>query len=90
MNANTIRCDNDLKLYNKLLQEPQVRRIKEQIDRQEEKGPMGIRRHLLSTSVRLSSTMASGLHRMVDQCAEKLGLEIPLELYVYCLPVRCW
>ncbi|MEZ5547529.1 MAG: M48 family metallopeptidase [Pseudomonadales bacterium] len=86
MNAKIIRCDNDLKLYQKLLETPEVKRIKEQLDRHEEKGPMGTRRHLLSTSVRLSAQMASGLHRMVDQCVEKLGLQIPVELYAYSSP----
>ena len=53
-----IRCDNDLKLYETLLTHPEVRRVREIVEQQEEnrKGP-GVRRHLLSTSVRLSRSM---------------------------------
>lgn len=86
MNAKIIRCSNDLSLYEKLLADPDVKRVREEIERQEKKGPMGIRRHLLSSSVRLSRSMAAGLHRMTDHCSEALGLDIPLELYAYSSP----
>ncbi len=83
MNADMIRCANDLKLYNSLLQEKEVKQVREWISRQEEKGPLGTRRHLLSTSVRLSRSMAPKLHAMADHCIERLELDIPLELYAY-------
>lgn len=86
MNAEHIRCSNDLRLYQSLLEDPDVVRVTEQIDRFEKKGPMGVRRHLLSTSVRLSRSMAPVLHRMADECGEKLGLAMPLELYAYSSP----
>lgn len=86
MNAEHIRCSNDLRLYQSLLEDPDVVRVTEQIDRFEKKGPMGVRRHLLSTSVRLSRSMAPALHRMADECGEKLGLAMPLELYAYSSP----
>lgn len=86
MNAEHIRCANDLKLYQGLLQDPDVIRIRDQIERYEKKGPMGVRRHLLSTSVRLSRSMSPALHRMADECGEKLGLAMPLELYAYSSP----
>lgn len=86
MNAEMIRCTNDLDLYRSLLEEPEVKRVIEWIGKQEEKGPLGTRRHLLSTSVRLSRAMAPGLHRMADHCGDRLGLDIPLELYAYSSP----
>ena len=85
--AGQIRCDNDLKLYESLLAHPEVRRVREEIEQQEEnrKGP-GVRRHLLSTSVRLSRSMSGPLHEMADRCQERLGIESSLELYVYSAP----
>lgn len=47
---------------------------------------MGIRRHLLTTSVRLSQRMAKSVHIMADECAEKLDMDIPIELYVFTSP----
>ncbi len=86
MSAAAIRCDNDLKLFNSLLENRTVKRVNEQIEKREEQGPMGTRRHLLATSVRLSRSMAPGIHKMADLCGEKLGLEIPLELYAFSSP----
>lgn len=86
MNVNEIRCENDNKLSEKLLLHPDVKRVRDKIIRAEEKGPLGTRRKLLSTSVRLSPTMAPDLHRMVDVCRERLGIDIPLELYAFSSP----
>ena len=85
--ASQIRCDNDLKLYEQLLAHPEVSRVREAVEKQEEnrKGP-GVRRHLLSTSVRLSRSMSGALHEMADRCQERLGIESRLELYVYSAP----
>ena len=85
--AGQIRCDNDLKLYQSLLAHAEVSRVREEIEQQEEnrKGP-GVRRHLLSTSVRLSRSMSGALHEMADRCQERLGIESSLELYVYSAP----
>jgi Zn-dependent protease with chaperone function len=85
--ASEIRCDNDLKLYQALLANLEVRRVRETLEKQEEnrKGP-GVRRHLLSTSVRLSRSMSGALHTMADRCQERLGIESRLELYAYPAP----
>ncbi|GJL83018.1 MAG: hypothetical protein DHS20C01_26520 [marine bacterium B5-7] len=69
-----------------LLKQPDVIRVNEAIERLEKKGPSGVRRHLLATSVRLSRTMAPDVHRTCDHCIDKLGIDIPLELYVYSSP----
>ena len=86
MKSENIRSRDDLNLFNSLLKEPDVIRVNESIKRAEQKGSSGTRRHLLSTSVRLSPQMAPTIHSMKDECAEKLGMDIPLELYVYNSP----
>lgn len=42
-----------------------------------------VRRQLLSTSVRLTPTLAPELHRMIAVCKEKLELDASFEPYVY-------
>ncbi len=86
MNASKIRCENDLALYKKLKTHADVKRVNEIIKRREAEGPTGIRRNLLATSVRLTKGMAPDIVKMAEECIEKLGVEIPLELYVYSSP----
>jgi tellurite resistance protein len=86
MQAEDIRCANDLALYQKLKVHRDVKKVNEQIARHEAQGPSGIRRNLLSTSVRLTKGMSPEIARMADECVEKLGVTIPLELYVYSSP----
>lgn len=85
--ASKIRCENDLNLYEALLKRADVRQIREQIEAQEakRKGP-GVRRQLLSTSVRLSRSMSAQLHEMADHCRERLGIQSAFELYAYPSP----
>ena len=86
MDALKLRSQHDLELYQQLLRDPDVIRVNEHIEKQTEKGNLGVRRRLLSTSVRLSPTMAGTLHRTAAECSEKLALDIPLELYVFPSP----
>ncbi|MBU2676587.1 MAG: M48 family metalloprotease [Gammaproteobacteria bacterium] len=86
INANAVRCDNDLKLFNKLLEEPDVIRINEQLEKHAEDGVVGIRRRLLATSIRLTRGIAKSIHKVADACIDKLELDIPLELYVFPSP----
>ncbi len=86
MDANQIRCENDIKIVQNLLDDVLVKRVKQHVDRLTEKGPIGVRRRLLSSSVRLSRSMAPAVHKMADHCIEKLGVDIPLELYAYASP----
>jgi len=86
MNASDIRCASDLALFEKLKNNRDVMRVNEQIARHEAEGPTGIRRNLLATSVRLTKSMAPDIAKMADECIEKLGVELPLELYVYSSP----
>ena len=87
MNADEIRCSNDLKLFNQLKDHPDIRRVNERLDKlAEDKGALKLRRHLLATSVRLSERMAPTVHKLTDYCIEKLALDIPVELYVFASP----
>lgn len=86
MNAEKLRNQNDLSLFNALLEERDVVRVNEQLAKQAEDGVSGTRRQLLATSVRLSKNMAPDVHVMLAQCAERLGVGIPIELYVYASP----
>lgn len=81
-----IRCSNDLSLYEKLLDSPEVKKTNEWIERESKKSPASTRRHLLSTSVRLTKNMSPSIHAMAQDCVNKLGVELPLELYVYSSP----
>jgi len=86
MNAAEIRCANDLTLFETLKKHQDVVRVNEQIERHEAEGPTGVRRNLLATSVRLTAGMAPDIAKMADECIEKLGVKLPLELYVYSSP----
>ncbi|MEM7078026.1 MAG: M48 family metallopeptidase [Pseudomonadota bacterium] len=86
MDPNKLRSQHDLELAEQLLEHREVKRVNAQIERQTEKGNLGVRRRLLSTSVRLSPTMAPDLHRTAKECAEALAMDIPLELYVFSSP----
>ena len=86
MNATDIRCSNDLALYEKLIKHRDVVRVNDQIARHEADGPTRVRRSLLATSVRLTASMAPDIARTAEECIEKLGVKIPLELFVYSSP----
>ena len=86
MDALGLRSQHDLELHEQLLKDQDVIRVNQQIEKQTEKGNLGVRRRLLSTSVRLSETMAPELHATAKACSEKLDLSIPLELYVFSSP----
>ena len=86
MTAEELRSRQDREIARQLMETAEVKRINEMIEKREEQGPMGTRRRLLATSVRLSRNMAPWLHEMADDCIEKLGVKIPIELYVYASP----
>ncbi len=86
MQADKLRSHQDKDLYTQLLENNDVRRINELIEKREAEGPMGTRRHLLATSVRLSRSMSKEVYKTADECIERLQVEIPLELYVYASP----
>ena len=73
-------------IFATLLRSRAVKRVVEWLEAHEDEGPRGVRRRLLGTSVRLTRRMAGDLHEMVDACRERLGVQTPLELYVYASP----
>ena len=84
--VNQIRSTDDFKLYEKLSSLTEVQRTNQWIQKEAKKNPMSIRRHLLSTSVRLTETMSPSIHLMAQECIDRLGVQLPLELYVYSSP----
>jgi len=86
MNAQEIRSENDERIARHLLDDVFVKQVKGRIERSSESGPTGVRRHLLSSSVRLSRGMSPAVHKMADHCVKALGIDIPLELYAYASP----
>jgi Zn-dependent protease with chaperone function/tellurite resistance protein len=83
MDAMRLRSRGDRDLADKLLQEPLVKKVRERLEKEEEKTPRGIRRQLLASSLRLTASMMPDVHRVVQQCRDTLAIDIPLELYVY-------
>lgn len=86
-NATEIRCANDLKLYQTLLERREIIKANERIAELRDRGHANVRRRLLATSVRLSRSMAPDLHDIAQACVKRLEIDIPLELYVYASPV---
>ncbi|SDO74102.1 M48 family metallopeptidase [Desulforhopalus singaporensis] len=86
MNAQTVRCQNDLEIFNRLLHHPDVRRVNEFLESREDGNYTGVRRRLLSSSVRLSREMAWEVHKVADECIGLLEGKTPLELYVFPSP----
>ncbi|MDH3452149.1 MAG: M48 family metallopeptidase, partial [Gammaproteobacteria bacterium] len=84
--ADKIRARSDIELFNKLQRHPEVQRVTEQLEREMNRGPPGIRRRLLATSVRLSKEMAPTIRAIADDCIQRLGITIPVEIYVYASP----
>jgi len=83
LHADDLRYRNDKEQSDKLLKERAVVRVNEAIAEHEADGPTGLRRRLLSTSVRLSRKMAPDIYTLSDECVERLSMDIPLELYVF-------
>ena len=86
MHADDLRYRNDKEQSDALLTERAVIKVNEAIEKREADGPTGLRRQLLSTSVRLSRKMAPDIHKLSDECVERLSMDIPLELYVFNSP----
>lgn len=83
MDADRLRSRGDRELAESLKGEDLVRRMNERIEKAEEESPRGVRRHLLATSLRLTESMMPDVYAEVAVCRERLGVEAPLELYVY-------
>ena len=86
LTAEKIRARSDIELFNRLDRHVDVKRVREELQRQADKGPPSVRRRLLATSVRLSKEMAPAIRAMADECVQRLGITIPVEIYVYASP----
>lgn len=76
-----LRSSTDAAMAAKLAAHPDVKRAKEALARDAER--VKIRRQLLATSVRLNAELAPDLHRIIDMCVERLGVQTKVEPYVY-------
>jgi len=83
MKAADLRARGDRELAEKILEDRLVRDAIERIEREEEESPKRVRRQLLASALRLTEKMMPDVHATVELCREKLGIEIPLEIYVY-------
>lgn len=81
MKREELQSDGDRDLAERLLKEPDVKRAIEKIDREGKEA--GARRQLLGTSIRLTPEMAPDVHETLDGCRRTLGIESPIETFVY-------
>ena len=79
--ADELRAQGDRDLAEKLLKNIDVRRAREKLEQEADK--LGARRQLLATALRLSEGMAPDVDRVMKSCQETLGMDSPLETYVY-------
>jgi len=76
-----LRADGDRDLAERILKEPGVHSRIEKLEKQAEE--LGTRRQLLATALRLTPEMAPDVSAVLDDCRAELGLDTPLETYVY-------
>jgi len=81
MKREDLQTDGDRDLSQRLLKEPDVKRAIEKVEREGREA--GVRRQLLGTSIRLTAEMAPDVHKTLDECRRTLGIESPIETYVY-------
>ena len=85
MRRDDLRAQGDRDLFEQLIQS---RDIAGAIARFESEAPdLGARRLLLGTALRLSPEMAPDVHAILDACRTTLGVEQPVETYVYPSPL---
>jgi len=75
-----LRCQSDADLEASLLKELEVRQAVEKLEKE---GDLGARRQLLATSVRVTQAMSPRLDALIRACCTTLGVETPVETYVY-------
>jgi tellurite resistance protein len=85
MTREDLRAQGDRDLAERLLKEHEIQRSIERYERDAEDA--GARRHLLATAMRLSADMAPDVDEIMQSCRDALGVESPVETYVYPSPV---
>ncbi|WP_089946323.1 M48 family metallopeptidase [Candidatus Entotheonella palauensis] len=81
MDITTLRAQGDRELTQELLNHTLVKRVIRDLN--ENDTPLGVRRQLLATAVRLTRGMSPPLYGIVDECREVLSITMPMEIYVY-------
>jgi len=81
MDAERLRAAGDRELADRLLGDREVKEAIKRIERQA--GEAGARRHLLGSAIRLTPEMAPDVHAILEACRASLGLESPVETFVY-------
>jgi Tellurite resistance protein TerB/Peptidase family M48 len=76
-----LRAAGDRDLAEALLREPDIKAAIERLER--EGNDPGARRQLLGSAIRLTPEMAPDVHGIIDGCRRTLGLDSPVEIYVY-------
>lgn len=83
MDGQRLRSRGDVELATKLLDLPDVKLYKVRRERDPDDQ---VRRQLLAQAVRLTPTMAPALHNALTHCRTTIGIEVPVELYVWPSP----
>lgn len=81
----TLRAQGDRELAERLLGEAEIRRAIERFEKQAKN--LGARRQLLGRAMRLSPEMAPDVHEIMESCRVALGVEAPVETYIFPSPV---
>jgi hypothetical protein len=79
--AADLRADEEREIAERLLADRDVRRVIEKFE--ETARDVSARRELLAAALRLTPEMAPDVHAVLDGCRARLGLEAPVEVYVY-------
>ncbi len=79
--ADDLRAQGDRDLAAKLLKNHDIRKARERLEKEADK--LGARRQLLATALRLSPGMAPDVDQVMESCQKTLGMDSPLETYVY-------
>lgn len=82
MKAQEVRNPVDRRMASVLAKDPQVQAMQEAMQGQ----GGNTRRSLLAQALRLTPEVAPDLHKVIDRCVERLGVETELEVYVYAAP----
>ena len=80
----TLQAQGDTDASERLLADREVQRAIERFEKDADK--LGARRQLLGTAMRLSPEMAPDIAATMDACRSVLGIELPVETYVYPSP----
>ncbi len=85
MTPHDIRARGDRELAERLRQDREIRAVIERVEKAA--AEHNARRQLLGTAMRLSPEMAPDVHDIMTACRTALGIEAPVETYVYPAPV---